>query len=188
MPLNRVLRRLREVRQERYQFMRGFFPGATDEEAADGEQPRLRTIVIGASGASVGKTLGSLNLESLGVQVTAVRRTGSRDVNPSPELRVQQGDVLVLLGTQPDPRYKPRSASSAGLEMGSGDILSRPYFFWGRPGDLIAPRVCRSRAARAAMNCPSPSARFLARLLGIASSSQPCNGQSNSAMSDARDT
>src|SRR5205085_4326178 len=39
-PLNRVLRRLREVRQERYQFMRGFFPGATDEELADGEQPR----------------------------------------------------------------------------------------------------------------------------------------------------
>ncbi|MGZ5111125.1 MAG: cation:proton antiporter domain-containing protein [Usitatibacter sp.] len=99
-PLNRVLRRLREVRQERYQLMRGFFPGVTDEEQADAEQPRLRTILIGASGASVGRTLASLNLDALGVQVTAVRRTGSREVNPSPELRVQAGDVLVLLGTQ----------------------------------------------------------------------------------------
>jgi monovalent cation:H+ antiporter-2, CPA2 family len=99
-PLNRVLRRLREARQERYQLMRGFFPGVTDEEKSDAEQPRLRTIAIGSSGASVGKTLASLNLDALGVQVTAVRRIGSRDVNPSAELRVREGDVLVLLGTQ----------------------------------------------------------------------------------------
>ena len=66
MPLNRVLRRLREVRQERYQFMRGFFPGATDAEAAEGEQPRLRTIVIGPDAACVGKTLGSFNSGAMG--------------------------------------------------------------------------------------------------------------------------
>lgn len=100
-PLNRVLRRLREVRQERYQLMRGgFFPGVTDEHASDAEQPRLRTIVIGKSAACTGKTLASLNLEALGVQVTAVRRTGSRDINPAADMRVRDGDVLVLLGTQ----------------------------------------------------------------------------------------
>jgi CPA2 family monovalent cation:H+ antiporter-2 len=99
LPLNRVLRRLREVRQERYQFMRGFFPGATDAEAPDGEQPILRTIVIGPGAAAVGKTLGSLNLGAMDVQVTAVRRKGSREVNPAPETRLQAGDVLVLLGT-----------------------------------------------------------------------------------------
>jgi CPA2 family monovalent cation:H+ antiporter-2 len=48
----------------------------------------------------VGKTLGSLNLDALDVQVTAVRRKGSREVNPAPETRLQAGDVLVLLGTQ----------------------------------------------------------------------------------------
>jgi len=95
-----VLRRLREVRQERYKFMRGFFPGATDAEAADSEQPRLRTIVIGADAASVGRTLGSLNLEPIGVQVTAVRRLNAREVNPAPETVLHAGDVLVLLGTQ----------------------------------------------------------------------------------------
>jgi monovalent cation:H+ antiporter-2, CPA2 family len=100
LPLNRVLRRLREVRQERYQFMRGFFPGATDEETADGEQPRLRTVAIGPNAACVGKTLAALNLGGMGVQVTAVRRKGSREVNPAPETRLKAGDVLVLLGTQ----------------------------------------------------------------------------------------
>ena len=80
--------------------MRGFFPGATDEQAADAEQPRLRTIVAGGSAAAIGKTLESLALEGLGVTVTAVRRTGTREVNPSPDTRVKEGDVLVLLGTQ----------------------------------------------------------------------------------------
>jgi CPA2 family monovalent cation:H+ antiporter-2 len=99
LPLNRVLRRLREVRQERYQFMRGFFPGVTDVEPADGDQPRLRTIVMGPNAAGVGKSVGSLNLDAMGVQVTAVRRKGAREVNPAPETRLQAGDVLVLLGT-----------------------------------------------------------------------------------------
>jgi CPA2 family monovalent cation:H+ antiporter-2 len=99
-PLNRVLRSLREVRQERYHVMRGFFPGATDEQAADADQPRLRTLVAGPSAACVGKTLGSVNLDSLGVTITAVRRTGTREVNPAAETRIKEGDVLVLLGTQ----------------------------------------------------------------------------------------
>jgi K+:H+ antiporter len=100
-PLNRVLRRLREVRQERYHLMRGgYFPGVTDEHAAEAEQPRLHTLVAASSAACLGKTLGSLNLEALGITVTAVRRTGAREVNPSPDTRVKEGDVLVLLGTQ----------------------------------------------------------------------------------------
>ena len=99
-PLNRVLRRLRDARQERYKLMRGFFPGATDEETTDMEQPRLRTIVVGASAAAVGSSLGALHLSSMNVQVTAVRRTGAREVNPSPDTLIQESDVLVLLGTQ----------------------------------------------------------------------------------------
>ena len=98
-PLNRVLRRLRDARQERYQLMRGFFPGVTDVEPAEAEQPRLRTVLVGASAAAVGKSLGALNLQAMGVQVTAVRRTGTRQVNPDPEERVRPGDVLVLLGS-----------------------------------------------------------------------------------------
>jgi len=101
MPLNRVLRRLRGERQQRYQSMRGgFFPGATDVDEGDHVQPRLRTVAVGESAAAVGKALGSLNLAGMDVQVTAVRRTGEREVNPSPEERVRAGDVLVLLGTQ----------------------------------------------------------------------------------------
>ncbi len=99
-PLNRVLRRLRDVRQERYRLTGSFFHGATDENANEAEQPRLRTMVVGNSAACVGKTLGSLGLDAMDVQVTAVRRTGSREINPAPDTRMEGGDVLVLLGTQ----------------------------------------------------------------------------------------
>jgi CPA2 family monovalent cation:H+ antiporter-2 len=99
-PLNRVLRTLRDVRQERYQLMRGYFHGATDIDAPDHDAPRLRTIVATDHAACVGKTLGTLNLAGMGVQVTAIRRTGTREVNPSPETRIRAGDVLVLMGTQ----------------------------------------------------------------------------------------
>jgi CPA2 family monovalent cation:H+ antiporter-2 len=99
-PLNHVLSRLREARQERYQFMHGFFPGVTDAEKAAGDQPRLRTLMLGPDAAGVGKSLESLNLGAMDVQVTAIRRKGTREINPSPGTRLQAGDVLVLLGSQ----------------------------------------------------------------------------------------
>jgi CPA2 family monovalent cation:H+ antiporter-2 len=98
MPLSRVLRRLREERQKRYSSMGGFFPGATDQDDADA--PILRTILIGPDAAAVGKTVGSLNLAAMDVQVTAVRRKGAREINPAPDTRLAAGDVLVLLGSQ----------------------------------------------------------------------------------------
>ena len=93
-------RTLRDVRRERYSSLGGFFPGVTDQEGGDADAPILRTILIGPDAAAVGKTLGSLNLAAMEVQVTAVRRKGAREINPSPETRLAAGDVLVLLGTQ----------------------------------------------------------------------------------------
>ncbi len=100
LPLNRVLRRLREVREERYRFVGGYFHGVTDVEVADVDQPRLRTLVVGPDAACVGKTLAWVGLDAMDVQVTAVRRKHSREVNPSPETVLRAGDVLVLLGSQ----------------------------------------------------------------------------------------
>jgi CPA2 family monovalent cation:H+ antiporter-2 len=95
-----VLRRLRDAREERYRSMRGFFPGATDEDDADHVAPRLRTLVVGPDAACVGRTIASLNLEAMGAQLTAIRRPGAHDMNPSGETRLREGDVIVLLGTQ----------------------------------------------------------------------------------------
>jgi len=100
-PLNRVLRRLREVRSERYHLMSGFFPGATDTEAeGDAAHKRLRSVMVGPSAACVGHTLESLNLDAMDVEVTAVRRQGVRETNPSSGMRLRENDIVVLMGSQ----------------------------------------------------------------------------------------
>jgi len=100
-PMNRVLRRLREVRSERYHLMSGFFPGATDTETeSDTVQRRLRSVMIGPSAACVGRTLESMNLDAMEVEVTAVRRQGVRETNPSSGMRLRENDIVVLMGTQ----------------------------------------------------------------------------------------
>jgi len=100
-PLNKVLARLRQVRGERYQLMRGFFPGATDidDGQLDSQQPRLHSIVIERGTVSVGKTIEALKLDELGVQLTALRRKGVREARPAPDMRLDIGDTLVLAGT-----------------------------------------------------------------------------------------
>jgi CPA2 family monovalent cation:H+ antiporter-2 len=100
MPLERVARRLREVREERYRFMPGFFPGATDALAHDAAEPRLRTVVIGTGAAAASRSLGTLGLEALGAHVTTVRRANEPQVAVSPDTVLKPGDVVVLLGTE----------------------------------------------------------------------------------------
>jgi CPA2 family monovalent cation:H+ antiporter-2 len=97
-PLNRVLARIRAIREERYGLFRGFFHGATDTaDAAENLQPRLRSVVLTERAAAVGRTLAELGLDDL-VEISGVRRRGSRSARPTPDWRFESGDVVVLLG------------------------------------------------------------------------------------------
>src|SRR2546427_4184102 len=97
-PLNRVLARIREIREERYSLFRGFFHGATDAtDAADNLQPRLHSVLLTDRSAAVGRTLGELDFKAL-VEVTGVRRRGMRTTLPASDYRLAAGDVVVLLG------------------------------------------------------------------------------------------
>jgi CPA2 family monovalent cation:H+ antiporter-2 len=97
-PLNRVLKRIRTIREERYGLFRGFFHGATDAaDAADNVQPRLHSVVLSNRARAVGMTLVEVDLGPL-VEVTGVRRRGARSQRPDQEFRFEAGDVVVLLG------------------------------------------------------------------------------------------
>jgi CPA2 family monovalent cation:H+ antiporter-2 len=100
-PLARVLKRIRQVRSERYHLMRGFFRGITDEpgENAEHSQPRMHSVVVGDGAYANGKLLEELMLDKLGVEVTAIRRHGIRGLRPSADTRIIPMDVVVLLGT-----------------------------------------------------------------------------------------
>lgn len=98
-PLNRVVRRIRDIRNQRYSLMRGFFHGATD--AADGpeaSQPRLHSLTVPPGARAIGRSLGELRFGEIEVLVSAIRRRGVRIEAPGPESCIEEGDVLVLLG------------------------------------------------------------------------------------------
>lgn len=101
-PLNRVMLRMRETREQRYSLFRGFFRGVTDaaEELDQADQPRLHSVTITPGAAAIGRRLAELDLETLGVEVTMLRRQNARTITPSPDTQVEGGDVLVLLGSE----------------------------------------------------------------------------------------
>jgi CPA2 family monovalent cation:H+ antiporter-2 len=101
-PLNRVLARIRETREQRYSLFRGFFRGITDDAESEEDQPRLHSVAISADAAAAGRTLGEIDLASLDVQVAAVRRRNVRTLTPDDRTRIEEGDVVVLLGVEKD--------------------------------------------------------------------------------------
>jgi len=96
-PLSRVMRRVSQVRDERYRLLRGLFY-ARDERDADAGA-RLHAVTLDEGAHATGKTFAELDLESLGVEIRGVRRRGARvnlerdDAGP-----LQPGDVVVMLG------------------------------------------------------------------------------------------
>ncbi|MDB5812681.1 MAG: potassium efflux system protein [Betaproteobacteria bacterium] len=103
-PINRVLRRIRDTREQRYSLLRGFFHGATDEseDSAHHDQRVLHSVLITPGAAAIDKSLAELNLASCRVEVKAVRRPGVVAQAPQPDARIEAGDVLVLYGGELD--------------------------------------------------------------------------------------
>ena len=102
LPFSRVMRRIRETRSQRYGLFRGFFRGASDE-AEPGSSlalPQLRSFVLRQGAHAVGRRLVDLDLPGLGVEVTSVRNRHVRSCSPSPDTLLEEGDVIVLLGTE----------------------------------------------------------------------------------------
>ncbi len=99
-PINRVLKRIRQTRSKRYSLLRGFYRGISDREHDEDDEhhPRMHSVLLEAGAGAIGKTLDELDLENLGCEVSAIRRRGIRAVEPAPETRLMEGDVVVVLG------------------------------------------------------------------------------------------
>ncbi len=100
-PVNRVLKRIRQTRSQRYSLLRGFYRGLSDSDRdeQDEHQPRLHSVLLTPGAGAIGRTLDELDLEELGCEVSAIRRRGIRALEPAPETRLEEGDAVVVLGT-----------------------------------------------------------------------------------------
>ncbi len=111
-PLNRVMRRARDARNARYRLLRGFFKGLSDQpEETDAESARMYSVLIESGAFAIGQSLADLAL--CDIEVSAIRRHGIRGLEPGPETRLQEGDVVVLLGT-------PNAAAAAEAKLLQG--------------------------------------------------------------------
>jgi CPA2 family monovalent cation:H+ antiporter-2 len=99
-PLNRVIHRVQENRAGRYAAFNGYLRNARieDDEAGDSLQPRFLSVRLNDDSSAAGRKLGELGLAELSVEVNAVRRRNVYGAQPSEEMLLQSGDILVLLG------------------------------------------------------------------------------------------
>jgi CPA2 family monovalent cation:H+ antiporter-2 len=99
-PLNRVVKRIRLFREERYQLFKGYFHGVSDveDEALEKQQVRLHSVIVSPGSFAIGRRLVDMNLENFDVEVKSVRRPNSNGMVPTQESQLAEGDVIVLLG------------------------------------------------------------------------------------------
>ena len=93
-PINRVMKRIRQIRHKRYHLLRGIYRGSElTEDAA-----RLHSVTLTGEAYAVGKSIGELGITDMGIEVSAVRRRKIRALEPSTDTRFEAEDVVVLLG------------------------------------------------------------------------------------------
>jgi CPA2 family monovalent cation:H+ antiporter-2 len=100
-PLHKIIKRLRDLREHHYGLLRGFFHGATDvgDRLDESDQPRLHSIALIEGSFAIGRSLSELALGDLHATVSAIRRRGRRSQAPNGEERLEANDVVVVLGT-----------------------------------------------------------------------------------------
>ena len=96
-----IQRQIDAVRSEGYQMFRvPSLPMEGVTEIADAlKSAATETLLIEPGSPAAGKTIGELRIRKrTGVSVIAITRDGNAKINPGPEMRLEQGDVLLLLG------------------------------------------------------------------------------------------
>ena len=109
----------------------------------------MQSILIDEGAAAVGKTFEALQLEGMGIQLSALRRKGVRETKLLPGMRLQSGDVLVLAGNvhamlerpsyAPEEMQQPMGFYLKDLEPKSINVSARVGSFW----SCITPASCQ---------------------------------------------
>ncbi|MFY8297964.1 cation:proton antiporter [Pseudoalteromonas sp. SS15] len=107
-PMRRILRRVSQERENRYEFLHGFF---TDGSVEQNSEPLerleyLHAIALPESAFAIDKQIAQLNLTKQRVVITALRRDGQEIESPDDDVILQANDILLLKG-------KPRRVERA---------------------------------------------------------------------------
>ena len=113
-PLNRVVKRIRLFREERYKMFKGYFRGVSDLDAANEQRARLHSVEINKDSYAKNLRLDHIDLARFNVEVQLIRRPNMlEDIHPRDDIALAAGDVLVLFGS-------PQSLIAAEIYLISG--------------------------------------------------------------------
>ncbi len=99
-PLNRVVKRIRLFREERYKMFKGYFRGVSDTDNATATLPQLHSVEVYKNFYVHGLRLDHIPFEDFAVEVKQLRRPNMPEpIMPRPDIVMTEGDVLVLLGS-----------------------------------------------------------------------------------------
>ncbi|MBB2495856.1 monovalent cation:proton antiporter-2 (CPA2) family protein [Aquipseudomonas ullengensis] len=95
----RVQEHMNQVRGSRYRLLHGFYHGAQANLLDARGQPRLllHAVNLPTGAHACGRNLGDLQLESLGVEVQALRRDGE-ELGLGASAQLQEGDAVLISG------------------------------------------------------------------------------------------
>jgi monovalent cation:H+ antiporter-2, CPA2 family len=99
-PLNRVVKRIRVFREERYKMFKGYFRGVSDMDATNEQRARLHSVEINKDSYAKNLRLDHIDLAKFNVEVQLIRRPNMlEDITPRGDIMLSDGDVLVLFGS-----------------------------------------------------------------------------------------
>lgn len=92
---------IREVKANRYRFLRGFFEGEKVGHLEDTprEKQYLHAVELTEGAYAIGHTLEELIAQKVPLKVSSFTRNGFKCVEPAPYTPLQPGDIIVLEGT-----------------------------------------------------------------------------------------
>jgi len=99
-PVSRVVRAIGSARNDRYASLRGLLRGTEGVPSAEsGAAEELASVVLPPGAWAIGRSLRELRAAGVEARVDSVRRHGIVGRDPQPEMTLQQGDEVVLVGT-----------------------------------------------------------------------------------------
>ena len=117
-PLGRIVKKTRSFRSERYSMFRGYFKGSTDisDDFSGQEQLELHSIEVRRNPLLMGSKLENVRFEDFNIQIQYLRRPNMlENIDPRPDIILDDGDILVILGLQQNINHFEKYISSGKI-------------------------------------------------------------------------
>jgi CPA2 family monovalent cation:H+ antiporter-2 len=122
-----VFQMTEKIRRDSYRSLHSYYHGDQEKSLQSNKAAAfLHTFTLQDSDYAIGKRISELGLERFSVYIKALRRGEIRGEQPSPEIFLQKGDVLVLEGNRADCFKEVENVLKTGGKMAKTSPAAAP--------------------------------------------------------------